>query len=74
MIPSLFHRIPKDTSQFGEQTIIHYILNSIGGDANSRFVIDIGAGDGIWGSNTYHLFSQGAQGFGNYVIGIRSEK
>lgn len=62
MIPSLFHRIPKDTSQFGEQKIICDILNALSISVYSQFVIDIGAGDGIEGSNTYHWFREGAYG------------
>jgi hypothetical protein len=62
MIPSLFHRIPKDTSQFGEQKIICDILKELSINVYSQFIIDIGAGDGVEGSNTYHWFREGASG------------
>ena len=52
--------IPEDTSQFGEGEIIASILSTINTDSN--FVIDIGASDGMSGSNTYPLFSKGHPG------------
>jgi hypothetical protein len=52
----------KDTTQFGELAIIETMLSKLGADPKSGFVIDIGASDGVNGSNTYPLFRQGYAG------------
>ena len=48
-----------DASQFGERELVDRYLNSLG---HTGYVIDIGAADGIYASNTYHLFKRGACG------------
>lgn len=51
-------------SNFGEEGVIDKYIERFGiGDA-SRSAVDIGAGDGIRSSNTYHLFARGWHGLG----------
>lgn len=53
-------------SNFGEEQILQKYLAQLlpaGGDA-SRTAVDIGAGDGVKGSNTYALFRDGWRGVG----------
>ena len=49
-------------STFGEQQIIDKYIDRLAID--ERVAVDIGAGDGIRGSNTYHLFRSGWRGIG----------
>jgi hypothetical protein len=51
-------------SNFAEQQIIDKYIELFSISENSRAIVDIGAGDGIRGSNTYHLFSKGWTGLG----------
>jgi len=49
-----------DTSQFGEQALIKEYFSKI--NADSDYVIDIGASDGVYASNTHPLFKAGNPG------------
>lgn len=49
-------------SNFDEQNIIDKYVDRL--DITNRTVVDIGAGDGIRSSNTYHLFASGWRGVG----------
>jgi hypothetical protein len=60
MTPHLLGRFLSDTSQFGERELVDTLLASI--KTNSDYVVDIGASDGIYASNTYHLFQSGMIG------------
>lgn len=51
-------------SNFGEQQIIDRYIEEFQIESHSRTVVDIGAGDGIRSSNTYHLFLKGWHGLG----------
>ncbi len=51
-----------DYSYCGEQKIIEEVLAKLNESATSNFVVDIGASDGVDGSNTYPLFKNGAHG------------
>lgn len=51
-------------SNFGEQQIIDKYIHLFGIGEMSKTIVDIGAGDGIRSSNTYHLFSTGWKGIG----------
>jgi hypothetical protein len=51
-------------SNFGEQQIIDKYLSLFCIGDKSKTIVDIGAGDGIRSSNTYHLFSSGWRGLG----------
>lgn len=54
-------------SNFGEEQILRkYIAQLLpaGGGGASRTAVDIGAGDGVRGSNTYALFREGWRGVG----------
>src|SRR6478672_13726664 len=51
-------------SNFGEQQIIDKYIEEFHIESHSRTVVDIGAGDGIRSSNTYHLFLKGWHGLG----------
>jgi len=51
-------------SNFGEQQIIDKYIGEFEIQSHSRTVVDIGAGDGIRSSNTYHLFLNGWHGLG----------
>jgi len=54
--------IPSDTSANGEQNIIKKYLDDIEKNVSSKFVIDIGASDGVISSNTYPLYYRGYKG------------
>jgi hypothetical protein len=52
-------------SNFGEERILQkYIAQLLSPAGASRTAVDIGAGDGVKGSNTYALFSDGWRGVG----------
>jgi hypothetical protein len=52
-------------SNFGEERILQkYIAQLLAPAGASRTAVDIGAGDGVKGSNTYALFSDGWRGVG----------
>lgn len=51
-------------SNFNEQQIIDKYIREFGIEAHNRTAVDIGAGDGIRSSNTYHLFLRGWHGIG----------
>ncbi|MEO6655703.1 MAG: hypothetical protein ABIO36_06430 [Pyrinomonadaceae bacterium] len=59
-------------SNFGEQQIIDKYVESL--KINSRTAVDIGAGDGIRSSNTFHLFSDGWKGVGIEVDEAKYER
>jgi len=51
-------------SNFGEQEIIEKYISTLQIESTSKTVVDIGAGDGIRKSNSYHLFLKGWNGVG----------
>jgi hypothetical protein len=51
-------------SNFDEERILARLLGELLTDKDSRFAVDIGAGDGVRGSNTYALFRRGWRGLG----------
>src|SRR5438045_5621830 len=51
-------------SNFGEEQILEALIAELLPADHSRFAVDIGAGDGVRGSNTYALFSRGWHGLG----------
>lgn len=58
-------RMPgRNFSRFGEQQIIDEYISILGLDQLNKTAVDIGAGDGIRGSNTYNLFLKGWSGLG----------
>ena len=61
-------------SNFGEQRIIDKYIERLKIRESSQTVVDIGAGDGIRSSNTYHLFSSGWTGVGIEVDKAKFER
>ncbi len=59
-------------SNFDEQQIIDKYIDLL--HITSRTAVDIGAGDGIRSSNTYHLFSKGWNGVGIEVDQAKSRR
>jgi hypothetical protein len=51
-------------SNFDEERILARLVGELLPDEASRFAVDIGAGDGVRGSNTYALFRRGWRGLG----------
>jgi hypothetical protein len=51
-------------SNFGEEQILAKYIAQLLPESQSRTAVDIGAGDGVKGSNTYALFRDGWQGVG----------
>jgi hypothetical protein len=51
-------------SNFDEERIVARLVRELLTDKDSRFAVDIGAGDGVRGSNTYALFRRGWRGLG----------
>jgi len=51
-------------SNFGEEQILEALIAELLPEDHSRFAVDIGAGDGVRGSNTYALFRRGWHGLG----------
>ncbi len=51
-------------SNFGEEQILRRYIAELLPAGTSRTAVDIGAGDGVRGSNTYALFSEGWRGVG----------
>jgi len=51
-------------SNFNEQKILDKYIEQFGIESHSRTAVDIGAGDGIRSSNSYHLFLRGWHGLG----------
>ena len=51
-------------SNFGEEQILEALIAKLLPEDHSRFAVDIGAGDGVRGSNTYALFRRGWRGLG----------
>jgi hypothetical protein len=51
-------------SNFGEEQILRKYIAELLPEGTSRTAVDIGAGDGIRGSNTYALFREGWRGVG----------
>jgi hypothetical protein len=51
-------------SNFGEEEILERLARDLLPEGQGRFAVDIGAGDGVRGSNTYALFRAGWQGLG----------
>lgn len=51
-------------SNFGEEVMLAEFVARLVPDAASRVAVDVGAGDGIRGSNTYALFLNGWRGVG----------
>ena len=51
-------------SNFGEEQILEALIAELLPPDHSRFAVDIGAGDGVRGSNTYALFRRGWRGLG----------
>lgn len=51
-------------SNFGEEQILERLTQELLPDGADRTVVDIGAGDGVRGSNTYALFRAGWHGLG----------
>src|SRR2546430_5862290 len=51
-------------SNFGEEQILERLAAELLPDGQDRTVVDIGAGDGVRGSNTYALFRAGWRGLG----------
>lgn len=59
-------------SNFDEQQIIDKYIEQFG--ITSRTAVDIGAGDGIRSSNSYHLFAKGWTGVGIEVDEIKTRR
>ena len=59
-------------SNFNEQQIIDKYIERLG--ITNRTAVDIGAGDGIRSSNTYHLFANGWSGVGIEVDEAKSRR
>ena len=51
-------------SNFGEEQILERLTGELLPAGQGRVAVDIGAGDGVRGSNTYALFRQGWRGLG----------
>lgn len=51
-------------SNFDEQHVLDKYIEKFGIKSYNRTAVDIGAGDGIRSSNTYHLFRRGWRGLG----------
>ena len=51
-------------SNFDEQHVLDKYIEKFGIESYNRTAVDIGAGDGIRSSNTYHLFRRGWRGLG----------
>ncbi|HJR06303.1 MAG TPA: hypothetical protein VJ842_03510 [Pyrinomonadaceae bacterium] len=51
-------------SNFGEEEILRKYIAELLPEGTSRTAVDIGAGDGVRGSNTYALFREGWRGVG----------
>jgi hypothetical protein len=51
-------------SNFGEEEILERLARQLLPEGRGRFAVDIGAGDGVRGSNTYALFRAGWRGLG----------
>src|SRR5579885_1214852 len=51
-------------SNFDEERILARLVRELLREEDSRFAVDIGAGDGVRGSNTYALFRRGWRGLG----------
>jgi hypothetical protein len=51
-------------SNFNEESVIDKYIELFKIEEHSRTAVDIGAGDGIRSSNTYHLFARGWRGLG----------
>lgn len=65
LVRRLSSRLPNQHfSNFGEQQIIDRYIDFFNIRKEGQTVVDIGAGDGIRRSNTYHLFSNGWSGLG----------
>jgi hypothetical protein len=58
-------------SNFAEQHVLDKYIQRFGIESHSRTAVDIGAGDGIRSSNTYHLFRRGWRGVGVEADGIK---
>ena len=61
-------------SNFNEEQILKKYVEELLPAGGSRVAVDIGAGDGVKGSNTYALFSEGWKGLGVECDARRAEK
>lgn len=61
-------------SNFNEEQILRKYVDQLLPAGDSRVAVDIGAGDGVKGSNTYALFSGGWKGLGVECVARRAEK
>jgi hypothetical protein len=60
----LLKKSERGFSNFGEEEILLRLIDSLLPAGHSRTAVDIGAGDGLKGSNTYALFAAGWRGVG----------
>jgi hypothetical protein len=60
----LLNKSARGFSNFGEEEILRRLVAGLLAPGDSRTAVDIGAGDGVKGSNTYALFAAGWRGVG----------
>jgi hypothetical protein len=60
----LLNKSGRGFSNFGEEEILRRLVSELAPAGIDRTAVDIGAGDGVKGSNTYALFAAGWRGVG----------
>jgi hypothetical protein len=64
----------RNFSNFDEEQILRQYIDALLTPAHTRTVVDLGAGDGVKGSNTFALFASGWQGLGIECDARRARK